>query len=97
MTYGVIVRHGEQDADYEEFKELPDAEEYYREKVLTKHLNHLPATYQTDEDAGKEIRIPVFLTSYRARCLRSYSFIEYEVTEEWVAKRVKIKIQLYQY
>lgn len=102
MTYGVIVRHGEQNADYEEFRDLPSAEAYYKEKVSKIRLSRLPAPSRTDEDAGKEIRIPVFITFYKARCLRSYSVEDYgsylsPATGEEVIEKVRVKIQLYQY
>ncbi len=102
MTYGVIVRHGEQNADYKEFKDLLSAEAYYKEKVSKMRLSRLLTPSRTDEDAGKEIRIPVFIAFYRARCLRSYSVEDYRsylsaVTGEWVTEKVRVKIQLYQY
>lgn len=102
MTYGVIVRQGNGNAEYREFQDLPSAEKHYSEKVSKMRLSHLLIPSQTDEDTGKEIRIPVFITSYKAQCLRSYSVEDYgshisPATGETVTEKIRVKNQLYQY
>lgn len=102
MTYGVIVRQGNGNAEYKEFQDLPNAEKLYSEKVSKMRMRRLFTPLKTDEDAGKEIRIPVFITSYKAQCLRSYSVEDYgsyisPATGETVTEKIRVKIQLYQY